>query len=125
MPEFKRDKLEKILKELSDVGGILGSAIVTRDGLLVVSDLCKKGCDINDETFAAMSATMFGAAETALVEMKKKKAEEVTVESDDAKLIALSAGDKALLVTITEPDVNLGLVRIEMGKASEKIQKEI
>jgi len=122
MPETKKDKLLGILKGLSAIGDIEGSAIVTRDGLLIASDLPR---DVDADTFAAMSATMLGAAETAVSELKRGIVERVIAEGKQAKLIAKGAGSSAVLVSMVRADANLGLVLVEMGKASEKIEKEI
>jgi hypothetical protein len=75
--ESKKDRLLRILKGLSSIGDVDGSAIVTRDGLLIASDLPS---DVDSETFAAMSATMIGAAETAVGELKKGTVERVIAE---------------------------------------------
>ncbi len=117
--ESKKDQLVGILKGLSAIGEIDGSAIVTRDGLLISSDLPR---DIDAETFAAMSATMIGAAETAVGELKKGTVERVIAEGKEVKLITKGAGTSAVLVSMVRPDANLGLVLVEMGKASEKIE---
>jgi len=89
------EMLNKVLSELMKTGEIESSVIASRDGLLMVSRM-QKG---DDETFAAMSATMLGAAETA------------------------SAGPKALVVVLTPPEISLGLVLVELGKAADEIKK--
>ena len=122
MPESKKDRLMGILKGLSSVGDIDGSAIVTRDGLLIASDLPR---DLDAETFAAMSATMIGAAETAVGELKKGTISRVIAEGKETKLITEGAGPSAVLVSMVNPEANLGLVLVEMGKSSEKIEQEM
>lgn len=112
--------LEKILKDLKNTGGIEASAIASRDGLLIYSDVSKK---LHAETFAAMSATMVGAAETATTELGKGIPIRIIVESKDSKIIATGAGQKALLLVMTRPDASLGLILIEVAKSSEKIKE--
>lgn len=112
--------LNKILVDLKRVGGINASSIVSRDGLVVVSDMNSKP---HAETFAAMSATMLGAAENATTELGKGIPDRVIVESDNGKLVAMGAGPKALLVILTEPNAGLGLILIELEKSVEKIKK--
>ncbi len=112
--------LEKILNDLKLLGGIEASVVASRDGLLIYSDSGKKQ---NAETFAAMSATMLGAAETATIELSKGIPERIIVESDDGKIIAIGAGPKALLIVLTQPEANLGLILIELEKTSEKIKE--
>ena len=123
MPEeTKKEKLTKILQKLISTGDIQGAAVITRDGLLIASELPS---GIDGDTFAAMSATMTGAAETAVQELKKTSPERVIVESNNTKLITAGAGSQAILACIVDPDAKLGLVLIEMKKATNLIQKEV
>ncbi len=115
-----RERLEGVLKELKDVGDIEASAIVSRDGLLIAADISRS---VNAEAFAAMTATMLGAAETATSELGKGIPDRVIVEGKEGKIIATGAGPKALLVVMTTPKANLGLVLLEMSKASEKVKE--
>lgn len=112
--------LEKILNDIHQIGGVEASAVASRDGLLMYSTLPKKQ---HAETFVAMAATMLGAAETTSTELGKGVPERVVVESKDGKLIVTGAGPKALLITMTEHDAGLGLILVEVEKASEKIKK--
>ncbi|HEX54956.1 MAG: roadblock/LC7 domain-containing protein [Candidatus Altiarchaeales archaeon] len=115
MPKSKKDALMSLLEELANVGDIDGSAITTRDGLLVAAKLPS---DVNAETFAAMSATMFGAAETAISELRKGKVKRVISEADDCKLVAVDAGPNAAVIALVRPEANLGLVLMEIIKAA-------
>ncbi len=114
--------LEKILNDLKHIGGIEASAVASRDGLLICSTVSK---NFHAETFAAMSATMLGAAETATTELGKGIPERIIVESRNGKIIATGAGSKALLMVMTEHDAGLGLILIEVAKASEKIKEAL
>ncbi len=112
--------LEKIMADLKNTGGIEASAIASRDGLLIYSNVPQKQ---NAETFCAMSATMLGASETAIAELGKGIPDRVIVESKHAKIIATGAGPKAILIVMTKPDASLGLVLIEVAKASDRINQ--
>jgi len=114
------EMLEKVLSELGRTGDIEASAIVSRDGLLMASDIPKS---VHAETFAAMSATMLGAAETAVSELKKGLPDRVIVESNNGKVITTGAGPKALLVVMTPPKAGLGLILVEVEKAADKLKK--
>lgn len=118
----KKENLEKVLDNLSTVGGIEGSAVVSRDGLIIVSNL---PAAIDAETFGAMSATMTGAAETASSELKKGTPDRVLVESKKGKVISVSAGPTAILVALAGPDAKLGLVMLEISKAAKKINARL
>jgi uncharacterized protein len=118
MPTTK-EMLEKILKDIKVTGGIEASAVVSRDGLLIASDIPQ---NVHAETFAAMTATMLGAAETAVEELNKGVVDRIIIEGKDVKIIGTGTGQKAILIVMTEPNTRLGLVLVEMDKAKEKIK---
>jgi len=112
--------IEEVLSDLRKVGGINASAAVTRDGLLIASDVMG---EIDAETFAAMTATMTGAAETAMSEVKAGDIRRVIVEGESGKMISIGAGSNALLVVLTAPEAPLGLILLKIGEASRRIAK--
>jgi len=112
--------IEEVLSDLKRVGGVNASAVVTRDGLLIASDVM---IGMDAETFAAMTATMTGAAETAMNEVKAGSPDRVIVEGESAKIISVGAGPKALLVVLTAPEAPLGLALLKIGDATRKISK--
>lgn len=114
-----KEMLEKVLKDMEKIGDVDASLVVSRDGLLMAADI---PTDVNAETFAAMTATMLGAAETAVSELGKEVPERVIAESDEAKMIVCGAGPKALFVVMTGPETGLGLILVEMDGAAEKIK---
>jgi predicted regulator of Ras-like GTPase activity (Roadblock/LC7/MglB family) len=118
MPDTKKEKLLEILKSLKEVGDIVGSSIISVDGLQIASDLSG---NVDADTFAAMSAAMQGAAETAVSELKQGELKQIIIDADKGKLITISAGKKAILVILASPKINLGLALLEVGKASGKI----
>ena len=114
--------LQEIVTDLKNIGGIEACAIASRDGLLMSSDMPD---GIIGETFAAMSATMLGAAETATTELNRGLPSRIIVESQTGKLICMGAGPKALLVVMAKPDVGLGLILVEIEKTAAKIKELI
>ncbi len=114
--------LQEIVTDLKNLGGIEACAIASRDGLLMSSDMPD---GIIGETFAAMSATMLGAAETATTELDKGLPSRIIVESENGKLVCMGAGPKALLVVMTNPDAGLGLILVEVEKTAAKIKEFI
>jgi hypothetical protein len=116
-----KEALEKVLKDIGRVGDVEASAVVGRDGLLMAADSAHHS--FTAETFAAMTATMLGAAETAIAELDRGIPDRVIVESKEAKVIAAGAGPKALLVVMTSPEAGLGLILVEMAKAGRKVKE--
>ncbi len=76
----------------------------------------------NADTFAAMSATMFGAAVIAAVEFGKGLPDRVIVETKFGKLIASGAGPIALIIVMARNDSTLGQMLIEVSKASDRMK---
>lgn len=112
--------VDKLISELKKSGGVEACAAVSRDGLLIRSSLQKEQFA---ESFAAMSATMLGAAETASTELGKGVPNRVIVESTQGRLIAVGAGPTALLVVIVNPDAGLGLILLELDKSAKKLKE--
>ena len=81
-----REALKSLLMEFNRSAGVMASALVTRDGILISSALPE---GIDAEAFAAMTATMMGAAETAFSELKAGAAERVIVEGSRVKICLL------------------------------------
>jgi len=117
MADTKKDKLIELLQGMQKIGDISGSIVVSRDGLVIASNITK----IDADTFAAMSAAMQGAAETAASELKQGEVDQIIIETRNGKIISTGAGAKAILVILTSRSINLGLALLEMGKAAEKI----
>ena len=118
MPQTKKAQLEIILSGLKKTGGIKGSAVISRDGLIVASDLSE---NVDADTVAAMSAAMQGAAETAVQELNQGELNQIIIDSGKGKMISIGAGENAILVVLGDVKVNLGLVLLTLGKAKTKI----
>ncbi len=114
------EMVDKVLVDLQKIGGMEACAVVSRDGLLI-RGISQKGLFAN--SIAAMSATMFGAAENATIEAGKGVPQRVIVESEKERLIAVGAGSKALLVVIVDSDTGLGLILLELDEAANKLKE--
>ena len=112
------EKLDGVVNSLTKTKNITAVAVVARDGLLMVSNTKSN----HAQTFAAMAATMFIAAETATIEIGGWMPDRVVVESDDCKLLTVATGSKALLVALTEANANLGIALHDMKNGAEKVK---
>lgn len=113
-------KLQEPLDSLKSVSSIRGAAVVRRDGLLIASNM---GEEINDDQVGAMTASIVGSGETASESLHMGGVDEVTVESNEGLLIATGAGDQGILAVLSDPDVNMGLVKVEIENAIEKVKQ--
>ena len=118
MPEVK-ERIELVLDELRKTGDIEASAVVRRDGLMISSDLPAR---VESRTVAAMTAALVGTAETTSSELKRGAFQEVVVDSEKGKIVAIGAGRMALLVSLMRPEGNLGFVLLSMERAAKNIE---
>lgn len=92
-----QETLSNLLQSFNAEQQVRGSAVVTRDGLPLVSAL---PASVNRETFAAMTATMMGAAETAASEVQTTTASRIVAEFGHLSLVAVGAGPELLVITL-------------------------
>lgn len=120
MDSLKIESLNRELKELETRRGITGSAIVSRNGLLITSRLPR---DIDQRKIGAIAATMFGAIETASTALgNNEKIYCLTIELEDYQLIILNASNDIIFALLIDLNVNLGLIFIELEETLKKIR---
>ncbi|MFZ3170204.1 MAG: roadblock/LC7 domain-containing protein [Candidatus Methanoperedens sp.] len=110
--------LEKILDDLQSVGGVELCAIVSKQGLLMVSREASPGLD--SEAFAALTATLYMSAESTTIRLSKQKPKSIIVQTNDKQLITYAAGPDALIVVLVGNEGYIGLILSEIKKAAEK-----
>lgn len=120
--DTKKGKLTQILSKLTSAADVLGAAVITKDGLLIASELSES---TNGEAIAATAAAMQGAAETAVTELEDASPERIIIESKKTKLITMEAGKQAILACIVNAKANLGLILMQMDKGVLELKKEI
>ena len=115
--------LEKILNDLEAVGGIQLSAIVSKQGLLMVSR--DTGGKFDTRAFAALTATLYMSAESTTLRLSEQRPKSIIVETEDRHLITYAAGPDALIIVMVGKDAYIGLILNELKKAAEKVRKFI
>jgi predicted regulator of Ras-like GTPase activity (Roadblock/LC7/MglB family) len=118
MDYLKLEKISKELDKLESVGGILGTAVVNRNGLTILTKLPRQ---IDERKFGAMAATMFGAIETATITLNSKLLN-LTVEFDDLQLVILADSSNMIIVALIELNVDLGLIFVEIEESIKNIK---
>jgi len=115
----KIDNITRELDKLELVNGIIGTAIVNRNGLTIISRLPR---DIDNRKFGAMAATMFEAMETAANTLKDEVLN-LTVEFDDYQLVVYVLNAEIIFVSLLELNIDLGIILIEVEESIKIIQK--
>lgn len=114
-------KLGAVLRRLEEAG-IEASAVVSRDGIIIIYSGLQTGGE-EKEAFAAMAAAVLGAAETATSELKQGVPRRIIIESGDRKLIEVGAGPLALLVALVGPKLPVAEALKEIEKAAHEVRR--
>lgn len=109
--------MERILAELNKTTGVIGSFVVAADGIIVASDFAT---ELNDEVMGALTSSIINSTEKATKKMEQGELVSFIVETETNKMF-FNATRSGFLVCIASPDANLGLIRVEMRTASEKL----
>lgn len=115
-------ELQRALKDLRSEFGSIASAIVSRDGILLASDIPE---GVVAETFTIMCATMMGAASTAHSELRISQPKMMRVTSEKHEMLLISAGRKAIIVCVVPAGVKLDMLQSRLKEIVESVQESI
>jgi len=117
-----RKKLVGVLKDLERrASDVVGSAVVTSEGMLMASDLPSDVAD--PRLVAAMAVAALGIGKRTVAELDQGMLQRVLITGSEGQTVVMSIGDAHLLTVLARSDANLGLVFWEMSKAVEEIKK--
>jgi predicted regulator of Ras-like GTPase activity (Roadblock/LC7/MglB family) len=108
----------EVLEELNKTSGVTGSMVVGKDGILIAADL---EASYEGETVGALAASITSNIGKSLDRLDSSPLKQVTIEADSAKLFFTDAG-MGILVVVTQKEVNIGLIRLEIKHAVNKLQ---
>ena len=102
---------ESALRAMRDAGAS-GTAVVSRDGTVLASDL---PATVSRETFSIMCATIYGAGMTVSNELRRGTPRRIVLESPEGRVVIAEAGRRALLVVVlpSEADVEAASRRLQ------------
>jgi len=115
------DRLNEELQKLEFTSGIIGTALVQKNGLLITSRLPR---DIDERKFGAMAATIHGAFETAIKHIDKENINHITIELEGYQLIVMGVKN-LILISLLELNKNLAITFIEMEHTIKKLKNII
>ncbi len=118
-PRSREQRLADVLNALMiDSPEIQAAALVSMDGFTMASAMPE---GMQEDRVGAMSAAILGLGERAAAELGRGHLTQVFIEGDDGYVVLISAGDRAVLTTLTQSDSKLGLVLYDMKAAAEAI----
>ncbi|MFH1374675.1 MAG: roadblock/LC7 domain-containing protein [bacterium] len=109
----------QVLSELNKTTGVTGCMVVGNDGMVIAADLAT---GFDGDAVGALAASITSNIQKSLQRLETHPARQVTIEADNAKLFFTHA-EKGMLVVTTEKNVNIGLVRLEMKNALNKLKE--
>ncbi len=114
------EQLLFLLRTLHEnVDGIKSSAIVSAEGLIIVSILEE---DISDIKLAAMTATILSVAERVLLELKSGVLDLAILQGSNGNFVIMEAGEELIIAVCLDIDCRLDTVFIELRKTSNQIK---
>ena len=111
------ERVNDILGELNNNPNVITSLVISRSGMHIGG---KPPEIAHLETFVAMAAILLSAAEAATSELKGKL-ENVFIELDRSRVIIDSAGNKGVLVVVTNTKNNLDSLHEQVKKAISEL----
>ena len=125
--EFRSDALQRSLAALHrDAPAILGSAIITDDGLVIAAYPPGWDRDIHDprggENVAAMAAVVVGTAERTMARLEQGQLERVLMEGEYGTMGVFPATPDSALAVLIDKSAKLGLTLHAARRAAEQIR---
>jgi len=120
---MKSHLLNDILRNLNGSSGdIEASAIMSVDGLTIATMLNES---INEDLVGAMGAALLSIGTRTAAELKRGPLEQVMVKGEKGYVFVSGVGGQAVLVVVARETAKLGLVFLEVKRASEMIQEQL
>jgi predicted regulator of Ras-like GTPase activity (Roadblock/LC7/MglB family) len=113
------DRLRELQASSPDIEA---SAVVSVDGLSIASALPQ---GVEEDRVSAMSAAMLSLGERIATELGRGTLEQVYVKGEKGYVILMSVGEEAVLTALAREQAKLGLILLDMRRATEDLSKLI
>jgi uncharacterized protein len=120
MAKSRAELMVDRLRELqSTTPEIEASAVVSVDGLIMASSL---PAGVEEDRVSAMSAAMLSLGERISTELGRGVLDQVYIKGQDGYVILMSVGDEAVLTTLVREGAKLGLILLDMRRATDHLE---
>ncbi|MEJ2610722.1 MAG: roadblock/LC7 domain-containing protein [Candidatus Thiodiazotropha sp.] len=120
---MREDMLASILSDLNGTSAdIEASAVISTDGLLMASLL---PANLDEDRVGAMSAAMLSLGDRTAQELARGELEQVLIRGNKGYVIMTHAGTEAVVSVMAKSTAKLGLIFLDVKRASEAISKLI
>ena len=98
------------------------SAVVSVDGLSIASALPR---EVEEDRVSAMSAAMLSLGERIASELGRGSLDQVYIKGENGYVLLMSVGLEAVLTVMARKEAKLGLILLDMRRATEALEKLI
>jgi hypothetical protein len=113
------DRLRELQASSPDIEA---SAVVSVDGLTIASALPR---EVEEDRVSAMSAAMLSLGERIANELGRGTLEQVYIKGEKGFVVLMSVGEEAVLTALAREQAKLGLIFLDMRRATEDLVKLI
>ena len=118
----ERSRAERLVRRLRDLQAsapdVEATAVVSVDGLTMASAL---PAGVEEDRVSAMSAAMLSLGERIASELGRGVLDEVYVRGQDGYVVLRAVGEEAVLTVLARQQTKLGLLFLDMRRASEDL----
>lgn len=115
------DNLNKILRTLqSSTPDVEASALLSDDGLMIASALPQH---VDETRVAGMTATLASLGNRAASELERGSVEQVMIRGASGYAVMQNAPSDTLLLVLASRSAKLGLLFLDMNRATQDIKK--
>ncbi|MDX1600346.1 MAG: roadblock/LC7 domain-containing protein [Anaerolineales bacterium] len=119
MEKTRTEQMVDRLRELqANTPDVEASAVVSVDGLIMASALPGS---VEEDRVSAMSAAMLSLGERIANELGRGGLDEVYIHGDQGYVLLMSVGRDAVLTVLAREQAKLGLVLLEMRRATKDL----
>ncbi len=111
--------MRKILQDLGECVGVRGCLLVTRDGIVIASELT---ADLEEESIGAIASSLVLSVVESLGEADFGAFEHYVIDATSGKMVLVDA-EVAFLVVVTDKDINLDITMIDISGAAYRLKK--
>ncbi|MBL3527931.1 MAG: roadblock/LC7 domain-containing protein [gamma proteobacterium endosymbiont of Lamellibrachia anaximandri] len=120
---MRSDMLNSILSDLNGTSAdIEASGVISTDGLMMASQL---PAGMDEDRVGAMSAAMLSLGDRTAQELARGELEQVLVKGNKGYVLMMHAGEEAVVTVLAKPTAKLGLIFLDVKRATENIIKMI
>jgi predicted regulator of Ras-like GTPase activity (Roadblock/LC7/MglB family) len=113
------DRLRELQASSPDIEA---SAIVSVDGLTIASALPQ---GVEEDRVSAMSAAMLSLGERIASELGRGALAQVYIKGAEGYVVLMSVGEEAVLTALAREQAKLGLIFLDMRRATDDLKKLI